>query len=109
MSDTTLSKRQQVWLDHIRAAESRGMTLAAYAAEVGVRPADLYNWKSKFVKRGVLKARNKAEDFAAVRLPSESDAASCTVHFANGVRVEFNAPMSAQQLEVVLTRAARLP
>lgn len=85
------------------------MTLAAYATEVSVRPADLYNRKSKFVKRGVLEAQDKVADFAAVRLPSKPDAASCTVHFANDVRVEFNAPMSAQLLDVLLTRAARLP
>ena len=107
MNEKTLSKRQQIWMDHLRAAEARGMTLVAYAAANNLLPKDLYNWKSRFIKRGVIESSGGADDFASVRLQRAT--ASCAVQFPNGARVEFTAPLSAQLVELVLARAARLP
>ena len=36
MSDTTITERQQYWLDHIRASEAFGGSIADYARSEGL-------------------------------------------------------------------------
>ena len=45
MSDTPITKRQQYWLDHIRAADAFDGSIADYARSAGVKPKELYSLK----------------------------------------------------------------
>jgi len=104
MSETKLSDRQQYWFEHLQVAEERGITLVAYAAQQELKVKDLYNWKSRFIKTGVMDRSRGSEDF--VRLQTEREL-SCCVCLPNGVRVEFCPPLSERAIREVL-QAARM-
>lgn len=46
MSDTSITERQRCWLEHLRAPEASRGTVAAYARGAGLRPKELYQWKT---------------------------------------------------------------
>ncbi len=105
MSDIELSERQRYWFDHIMAAEESGETLVAYAARQGLKTKDLYNQKSRFIKKGLMKSSVRAKDFIPVRM---DECAQCCVHLPNGVRVEFGSSLSGQAIQEILIGASRL-
>jgi len=48
-----LTKKQGYWLKHLRESAASGQPLATYAASHGLRPQQLYNWKSRLRAVGV--------------------------------------------------------
>ena len=105
MAEAELTERQRYWFDHLKAAEDGGLTLLSYATEQGLKTKDLYNWKSRLIKRGMMTSSAKATDFVPVVLGS---GAWCCVLLPNGVRVEIRARMSAQSIREVLVAASSL-
>jgi len=105
MTDCELTERQRYWFEHLKAAQGSGMTVVAYAAEQGLKAKELYNWKSRFIKRGWLSVSLGAKDFVPVRVDG---LARCCVHLSNGVRVEFSTPLSDRVIREVLDTASRL-
>ncbi len=109
MGEAELTERQRYWLEHVKAAKDRGMTLVDYAAEQGLKLKDLYNWKSRLIKLGTLESSASIRDFMAVRMESEPlRRAGCCVHLSNGVKVEWTSPLSEQSLVRILQLASRL-
>ena len=105
MAEAELTERQRYWFDHLKVAEEREIALAGYAAEQGLKTKDLYNWKSQFIKRGLMVSSVRATDFVPVEIAAS---ARCYVHLPNGVRVEFSVPMSGQTIREVLIAASGL-
>ena len=105
MTDTELTERQRYWFDHLKAAEERGVTLVAYASEQGLKTKELYNWKSRFIKRGLMSASVTAGEFIPVRTQVRGQ---CCIHLPNGVRVEFNS-LSDRAMREILVSASGLP
>ena len=109
MGEAALTERQRYWLDHVKTAKDRGMTLVDYAAEEGLKPKDLYNWKSRLIKLGIVESSAPVRDFVAVRMESEPlRRTGCCVYFSNGVRVEWNLPLSERSLGQILQLVSRL-
>ena len=50
---SVLTKRQQFWLEHLRACVARGQSLSVYAAEEGLSIGALYEVKSRLRRRGL--------------------------------------------------------
>lgn len=109
MGEAALTERQRYWLDHIKKAKDRSITLVDYAAEQGLKLKDVYNWKSRLIKMGILESSLPVRDFMAVRMEAESlRRAGCCVHFPNGVKVEWTSPLSERSLGQILQLVSRL-
>ena len=50
---SSLTVRQQFWIEHLRACAARGQALSSYAAEHGLSIAGLYEAKSRLRRRGI--------------------------------------------------------
>ena len=73
--------------DHILAANGRGLTLKAYAAEQGLSAAQLYGAKAKLKRKGALPRHEPA--FARVRVAGIGKAdTTLTIRLPNGIAVE---------------------
>ena len=105
MTESGLTDRQRYWFDHLKSAEVKGTTLVAYAAAQGLKTKELYNWKSRFIKRGLMSSSMKARDFIPVRTEVRGQ---CCIHLPNGVRVEFNS-LSDRAMREILVSASSLP
>lgn len=105
MTASELTERQRYWFDHLKTAEQRDITLVRYAAEQGLKAKDLYNWRSRFIKRGLLSSSQSLQDFVPVRMDMT---AQCCVHLPNGVRVEFWSPLSETAIRGILLSASGL-
>jgi hypothetical protein len=82
-----LTPALQRWLEHVRAAEARSLTLKAYAAEQGLSVDQLYAGKAKLKRKGLLPGREPA--FLPVRVtPGPGPGAVLTIRLPNGVSVE---------------------
>ncbi len=53
-SPQDLTEQQRHWLDTLRACESSGQSMKAYAIAQGLEIKTLYGWKKVLVKLGVL-------------------------------------------------------
>jgi hypothetical protein len=106
MADDELTERERYWFDHLKAAQERNITLVGYAAEQGLKVKELYNRKSRFIKKGLMRSSVVAKDFISVgtQVPSQ-----CRVLLANGVRVEFDSPLTDRAIREILINASRLP
>jgi len=74
---TNPETKQQFWLTHIQQAEQSGVSLKRYAEQNNVRPDDLYGWRSRLRRQGVLAKREnivpkKSAMFARVIASSPS-------------------------------------
>ena len=49
-----LTERQRFWLEHIRACEASGKSMAEYATEHGVKVRAMYSGRKILVNKGVL-------------------------------------------------------
>ncbi|MGH8611446.1 MAG: IS66 family insertion sequence element accessory protein TnpA [Gammaproteobacteria bacterium] len=85
-----LAARLQGWLDHVRACEASGQTMAEYAKAHGLALKAFYNGRTHLIRRGVIKAKRQGAVFQRVGVVSGvSSALDCRVHFPNGLMVEF--------------------
>lgn len=103
LKSSSLTARQQFWIEHLRVCASRGQALSSYAAEHGLSIAGLYEAKSRLRRRGVwpdTKAR-----FVRVHAASSQVMPSVyRVSLPNGVVVES----TGSDWSAVLISAARL-
>ena len=107
MSKGSLTPRQQFWAEHLQRCAERSQSLAAYAAEHGLKVGGLYEAKSQFRRRGLWPAA--ASRFVRVQPPRTSEAPLVAtvyrVSLPNGVVVET----AGGELSAVLLAAAQLP
>ena len=86
MSDTPITERQQHWLDHIQAAETFDGSIADYARSEGLKPKELYQWKTLLSKRGLLNdAAAAATDTGFVRVIAPARPLGMSLVLPNGV------------------------
>ena len=104
---SSLTPRQKFWAEHLRQCAERGQSLAAYAAEHGLKVGGLYEAKSQVRRRGLWPAA--ASRFVRVQ-PTRANEAPLLptvyrVSLPNGVVVET----AGGELSAVLRAAAQLP
>ena len=105
----TITKRQQHWLGHIKAAEASGGTLVAYASAHKLKVKDLYQWKTALSHRGFLPENKPKPAFVPVAtLPANVSLTHCDVTLPNGVCVQFAGKLDSVSLREIMTAASRL-
>jgi hypothetical protein len=90
-----LKQRQRYWLEHLRTANTQGVTLAEYARVAQVDSDALYRWRALFKRRGVPIVASPGDvpvSFAAVRV------AATEVGSGNGVTVYVGAAVQVRCL-----------
>ena len=106
-SVSSLTPRQQFWSEHLRQCAELGQSLAAYAAEHGLKIGGLYEARSQLRRRGLWPAA--ASGFVRVQPPRAGEAPPVPtvyrVSLPNGVIVET----AGGELSAVLRAAAKLP
>ena len=104
---SSLTPRQQFWAEHLRQCTEHGQSLAAYAAEHGLKVGGLYEAKSDLRRRGLWPVA--APRFVRVQATRASEAPPVPVLYRvslpNGVVVEA----AGDELSTVLRAAAQLP
>ena len=51
---SSLSEKQQFWLDHLHACDEQGITMKQYAAEYGLAIGSFYEAKASLRKKGLI-------------------------------------------------------
>lgn len=113
MSDTTITERQRFWLEHLRAAEASADSLAAYARGAGLRPKELYQWKTVLGRRGLLAGTagpvpDGGPRSGFVRVVAPVSAPGLRLLLPNGVRLECPADIGRETLAALVETASRL-
>ena len=72
MQTTTLTEKQQYWLEHIEAIDKFDGTLKQYAEDHSLVLQDIYSWKSQLRQKGMIEAapqssKNNKVKFAKVQ------------------------------------------
>ena len=86
----SLTAKQQVWFDHVAAAQCAGQSLSVYAQTHQLSLKALYNWSLNFSKRD---RRESAQPVPFIKVLSPSKATSSIqapimISLPNGVRVQ---------------------
>ena len=90
----TLTAKQQNHLEHIKTAMASGMTLTDYAKKNDLDVKALYNWKSDFVRKGLIPVKPKAA-FTKVATKASLGGAlhpdqMMTAILPNGIEIRFD-------------------
>ncbi|TVQ44149.1 MAG: hypothetical protein EA371_13950 [Gammaproteobacteria bacterium] len=109
MSDIAITERQQYWLDHIQAAGDFDGTLAEYARSAGLKPKELYSWKSILGSRGLLDPPAASSPSGFVQVISRVRSSGVSLVLPNGIRLECHGELGPEQLEALVVVASRLP
>ena len=67
-----MTAKQSYWFEHIKACESIGQSLSAYAAEHHLALKSCYRWKSRLMQMGLLVETEKAAVFQPVLIKPAS-------------------------------------
>ena len=103
----TLTDRQRYWLEHIRACEASGKSIAEYAAAQEFGAQAMYAGKSALVKKGVLPAMQPPR-FQRVQVMEATLSSQWRIGLPNGVSVAFVGEVDGQALTTILHSAASL-
>jgi len=102
-----LTERQRFWLEHIRACEASGKSMAEYATEHGVKVRAMYSGRKILVNKGVLPSEQQNR-FQRVQVMETSVNQQWRIGLPNGVSVAFAGEVDARTLTTVLSSAASL-
>ena len=110
MSATSITERQQYWLDPIRAAEDFDGSIADYARSEGLKPKERYAWKGILTRRGLLNDKAAVNESAGfVRVIAPARPLDMSLVLKNGVRLEWHGDLGSEPLDALVTSASRLP
>lgn len=121
IDEQKLTERERRYLEHVRRAKERGISLVEYCAELGIKPRALYSTRRDMVRKGMLpRVRPSRPDrrdstkkvpskFAAVRVtgatstPSRGDGAVlCRIRHPSGCVLELGQWPEAGWVSAVL-------
>ena len=102
-----LTERQRFWLEHIRACEASGKSMAEYATEHGVKVRAMYSVRKILVNKGVLPSEQQNR-FQRVQVMETSVNQQWRIGLPNGVSVAFAGEVDAPTLTTVLGVSASL-
>jgi hypothetical protein len=84
---SSLSKKQQFWLDHLHACDEQGITMKQYAAEHTLAIGAFYEAKAALRKKGLTDTPAKNTLFAQTTI---STCGNCQLAFAGGVTLTID-------------------
>ena len=105
--EDSLTERQQYWLDHIRACEASGKSMADYAEAHDIHAKTMYAGKKMLVKKGIL-PRTHSNRFQRAQLTRMAVSHDWRIQLPNGVLVMFTGAVEAKTLSTVLNTAASM-
>ena len=105
--ESTLTERQQYWLNHIRACEASGKSIADYAVEHEISSKTMYAGKKMLVKKGIL-PRIRSSRFQRAQISSIAVNHDWRIQLPNGVMIAFSGAVEAHTLSTVLNTAAAI-
>ncbi|MEQ8693407.1 MAG: hypothetical protein RIC89_21525 [Pseudomonadales bacterium] len=126
---TSLTERQQFWLDHLRCCDANRIPTKTYAEQHGFSVQAMYSARKDLVARGVLRpggrgvcnpafvrfARVKPQEATAAvsgtapgPMPVAPGSTAFRIDLPNGTSVSFDGPLDAGTLHQVLQTAAML-
>ena len=120
IDEQKLTARERGYLEHVRRAKERGLSVAKYCAELGIKPRALYSTRRDMVRKGLLarvrppkpdrsdSRKTPSSKFASVRvaapiLPTADDGGVlCRVRHPKGCVLELGQwPAAAWMREVL--------
>jgi transposase-like protein len=126
-----LTAKQRYWLEHVRACEESGQVLAKYAASHDLGVGQLYSWRTRLRKRGLLGdsasprrsgpkrgtapagrtsgKRSGKLGFTAVRVVTPESGGDLRIRFRNGILLEFASSFRGVPDAQLLAMLAALP
>jgi hypothetical protein len=106
---TSLTERQQYWLNHIRACDAAGQTSIDYAREHGINVKTLYSARKALAEKGTL-PRPQHSRFQKAQLASSPRPVDGQWHvqLPSGAVVAFSGKVDAATLSLVLNTTATL-
>ena len=104
----SVTDRQQFWLDHIKTADASAGSLVAYAAAHELQVRDLYQWKTRLNRCGLLPGKARRSSFVPVTTASATAPTTCSITLPNGVRLQFAGNLDATTLGQLLSAASAL-
>lgn len=111
MSDTqSLTEKQRDWLRHVNACSGAGTTMKAYAERHKIDVRQLYAWKGRLSKLGLLPQQLKKEKnvpsyslFEQVHVtPPAKPGHRCNIHLPNNIRIEYSVEGDIERLGVLI-------
>tara|TARA_R110001599_G_scaffold326461_1_gene539030 strand:+ start:274 stop:615 length:342 start_codon:yes stop_codon:yes gene_type:complete len=108
-NDSSLTERQQYWIEHIRACDAAGQTSIDYARANGINVKSLYSARKALAEKGKLPSPRPSR-FQKVQVTSSSGARDSQWHvqLPNGAAVSFGGGIDAAILSLVLNTVASL-
>jgi len=100
-----LTKRQQYWLEHVRACEASGLRVAEYTAQHDLTVRSMYAGKKMLVAKGILSGQRSGRFQRAQVIPTAHHN-DWRIQLPNGVAVVFSGEVDAATLTTVLHSAA---
>ena len=88
---STLTKKQQFWLDHVRACDQSDQSMRAYARANGLKVAEFYSWKAVLRRKGVVGEDKPAAVFRKADIVDDRYPGHCRVMLPSGVALEVEA------------------
>jgi hypothetical protein len=105
--ESSLTERQRYWLNHIRACEASGKSIADYAVEHEISAKTMYAGKKMLVKKGIL-PRTRSNRFQRAQLSTIAVNHDWRIQLPNGVSIAFSGAVEANTLSTVLNTAAAI-
>jgi hypothetical protein len=102
-----LTERERAYLEHVRQAQELGISFAAYCRQKGL-PVNPWYWvRSRLVRKGVIRGREKSDSekrssFAPVHVVP-SAATACRITHSSGWVIECESLPQAQWLTALLS------
>jgi hypothetical protein len=103
--EVPLTERQRHWLEHLRACETSGKGIAAYASEHSIDAKAMYAGKKVLVKKGIL-PRTHRHRFQRAQVKGPVADSGWRIQLPNGLSVAFSGTVDARTLSTVLCAAA---
>lgn len=108
-NDSSLTERQQYWMEHIRACDATGQTSIDYARANGINVKSMYSARKALAEKGKL-PRPQPSRFQKVQVTNGSGSSDSNsqwhVQLPNGAAVSFGGNIDAATLSLVLNTAA---
>ena len=105
--ESSLTERQQYWLNHIHACEASGKSIADYAVKHDINVKTMYAGKKMLVKKGIL-PRTRSNRFQRAQISSIAVTHDWRIYLPNGVSIAFSGAVEANTLSTVLNTAAAI-
>lgn len=89
---TTLTEKQQFWLEHVRACDESGQSMRAYADANGLNAAEFYSWKATLRRKGAFVSKGASTGlFRKAEIVDGHHLGRCRITLPSGIALDIEA------------------